>query len=368
MKPAVGRQLGDRYQLVEFIAQGGMGEVWKAQDLVLKREIAVKFLRFEHAESTGHIARFQREARTMSLLEHPGIVRGLDFGQDEGLNYMIMELIPGTTLSALIKTEGQLDVDRTLSLIAQTARALAAAHGFGLVHRDVKPSNILITPVGMVKVTDFGIAFSASDSRLTVTGQVIGTPQYISPEQANGRTATAASDIYALGAMGYECLTGRPPFSGPSQIAVAIAHIKDTPPPLPAELPREICQLIMSMLSKDPAKRPASAAAVARLAEEFRKKAALTSTGGAPISPTVPLEKPRPRPHSDKVIKLTTPFAEVPKSSRTMAVVSKIAMPLTRARGGISSKRTEIMDATVVVTFVLAMIALPFLLTFGLYP
>ncbi|WP_404291006.1 protein kinase [Glutamicibacter arilaitensis] len=345
-----------------------MGEVWKAQDLVLQREIAVKFLRFEHAESAGHIARFEREARTMSLLQHPGIVRGIDFRQDEGLNYMVMEFVPGTTLSALIKTEGRLDVDRTLSLITQTAQALAAAHGSGLVHRDVKPSNILITPTGMVKVADFGIAFSASDSRLTVTGQVIGTAQYISPEQASGRTATAASDIYALGAIGYECLTGRPPFSGPSQIAVAIAHIKDTPPPLPAELPQEVRQLIMSMLSKDPAKRPSSAAAVARIAEELRKKAALTSTSGTPVSPTTPLEKPRPRPHSDKVIKLTTPFAEEPKPSRTMAVVSKIARPVTRARGGASSKRLEIMDATAVVTTALIMLTLTILLAFGLYP
>lgn len=348
MRPAVGRLLGGRYQLVEFIAQGGMGEVWKAQDTVLNRQNAVKFLRAEHAESAEHIARFQREVRAVALLQHPGIASGHDYGQDEGLNYMVMEFVPGLALSALIKAESRLDVDRTLSFIAQTARALDAAHESGLVHRDIKPSNILITPADKVKVTDFGIAFSAADSRLTVTGQVIGTPQYISPEQANGRTATALSDIYALGAIGYECLTGRPPFLGTSQIAVAIAHIKDTPPPLPTELPREVRQLIMSMLSKDPAERPASASVVARKAEELRKKAALTIAGGAPISPTIPLEKPRPRPHSDKVIKLTTPLTEVPKPSRTMALVSKIARPLTRKRGGVSSKSTEIMDALIV--------------------
>jgi serine/threonine-protein kinase len=181
-----------------------------------------------------------------------------------------MELVPGQPLSSIIEHEQVLSPDRTLSMIAQTARALSVAHAQGLVHRDIKPGNLLITPDGRVKVTDFGIARLADQVPLTQTGQVMGTAQYLAPEQATGQVATGASDIYALGVIGYECLTGHRPFSGESQIAIALAQVNDAPPPLPESLPKPVRALLMSMLAKDPKNRPANAIKLSEAAEAIR--------------------------------------------------------------------------------------------------
>jgi serine/threonine-protein kinase len=263
--------LGGRYQLQSRIAIGGMGEVWRARDEVLGRIVAIKILKEEYAGDPSFLERFRAEARHTALLNHSGIANVFDYGEAEGSAYLVMELVPGEPLSAILERERVLSPDRTLNIIAQTARALAVAHGQGLVHRDVKPGNLLITPDHRVKVTDFGIARLADQVPLTQTGQVMGTAQYLAPEQATGQQATGSSDIYSLGVIGYECLTGHRPFSGESQIAIALAQVNDAPPPLPEHLPAPVRALLMSMLSKDPRNRPANAIKLAEAAEAIRR-------------------------------------------------------------------------------------------------
>ncbi|HET7784216.1 MULTISPECIES: serine/threonine-protein kinase [Micrococcaceae] len=270
MRPTTGITLGGRFQLTTRIAIGGMGEVWKAKDLVLGRIVAIKVLKEEYTGDPGFLQRFRAEARHTALLNHVGIANVFDYGEEEGSAYLVMELVPGQPLSNIIEHEQVLSPDRTLSIIAQTARALSVAHAQGLVHRDVKPGNLLITPDGRVKVTDFGIARLADQVPLTQTGQVMGTAQYLAPEQATGQTATGSSDIYALGVIGYECLTGHRPFSGESQIAIALAQVNDAPPPLPESLPTPVRALLMSMLAKDPKNRPENAIKLAEAAEAIR--------------------------------------------------------------------------------------------------
>ncbi len=270
MRPTTGITLGGRFQLTTRIAIGGMGEVWKAKDLVLGRIVAIKVLKEEYTGDPGFLQRFRAEARHTALLNHEGIANVFDYGEEEGSAYLVMELVPGQPLSSIIEHEQVLSPDRTLSLIAQTARALSVAHAQGLVHRDIKPGNLLIMPDGRVKVTDFGIARLADQVPLTQTGQVMGTAQYLAPEQATGQTATGASDIYSLGIIGYECLTGHRPFSGESQIAIALAQVNDAPPPLPETLPMPVRALLMSMLAKDPKNRPANAIKLSEAVEAIR--------------------------------------------------------------------------------------------------
>ncbi|MCB5273399.1 Serine/threonine-protein kinase PknA [Arthrobacter sp. SO5] len=270
MRPTTGITLGGRFQLTTRIAIGGMGEVWKAKDLILGRIVAIKVLKEEYTGDPGFLQRFRAEARHTALLNHVGIANVFDYGEEEGSAYLVMELVPGQPLSSIIEHEQVLSPDRTLSMIAQTARALSVAHKQGLVHRDVKPGNLLITPDGRVKVTDFGIARLADQVPLTQTGQVMGTAQYLAPEQATGQLATGASDIYALGVIGYECMTGHRPFSGESQIAIALAQVNDAPPPLPETIPRPVRALLMSMLAKDPKNRPADALKLSEAAEAIR--------------------------------------------------------------------------------------------------
>ncbi|MBG0738504.1 protein kinase [Paeniglutamicibacter antarcticus] len=270
MRPTSGITLGGRFQLTSRIAIGGMGEVWRAKDLVLGRTVAIKILKEEYTGDPGFRERFRAEARHTALLNHVGIANVFDYGEEDGSAYLVMELVPGEPLSSIIEHDHVLSSDRTLSIIAQTARALSVAHAQGLVHRDVKPGNLLITPEGRVKVTDFGIARLADQVPLTQTGQVMGTAQYLAPEQATGQLATGSSDIYSLGIIGYECITGHRPFSGESQIAIALAQVNDAPPPLPDTLPTPVRALLMSMLAKDPANRPANANKLADAAEAIR--------------------------------------------------------------------------------------------------
>ena len=194
-----------------------MGEVWAATDTVLGRQVAVKILRDELVDSPAFLARFRAEARHTASLAHPGIASVFDYGEDQQgdrcVAYLVMELVPGTPLSQVMAERGTLRLDFALSLLAQTAHALHAAHLMGVVHRDVKPGNLLLLDDGTIKVTDFGIARAASSVPLTEVGQVVGTARYMSPEQAAGTEVTPASDVYSLGVIGYEMLAGRPPFS-----------------------------------------------------------------------------------------------------------------------------------------------------------
>lgn len=271
MRPTSGITLGGRFQLTDRIAIGGMGEVWKAQDKVLGRLVAIKILKEEYTGDAGFLERFRAEARHTALLSHPGIANVFDYGEEAGSAYLVMELVPGVPLSTIIERERVLSPDRTLSIIGQTARGLAAAHAQGLVHRDIKPGNLLITPDGRVKITDFGIARLADQVPLTATGQVMGTAQYLAPEQATGQTATGSSDIYSLGVIGYECVAGSRPFSGESQVAIALAQVNDEPPPLSETLPAPVRALLMSMLAKSPQDRPKDAKSLGDAVDAIRR-------------------------------------------------------------------------------------------------
>jgi len=271
MRPTQGVHFGGRYELQSRIAIGGMGEVWEATDHVIGRTVAIKILKDEYMGDPGFLERFRAEARHAALVNHEGIASVFDYGEENGSAYLVMELVPGEALSTIIEREGTLSADKTLDIVAQTASALQAAHAAGLVHRDIKPGNLLITPDGRVKITDFGIARIADQVPLTATGQVMGTVQYLSPEQASGHAASPATDIYSLGIVAYECLAGKRPFTGESQVAIAMAQINDTPPPLPATVPQPVQNLVMAMIAKKPADRPSSAATVARAAQALRR-------------------------------------------------------------------------------------------------
>jgi hypothetical protein len=264
--------LAGRYRLVRRLASGGMGQVWRASDEILGRPVAVKLLRTEYAEDPEFLDRFRAEARRTAALSHPGIASVFDYGETsdpdaEGTTaYLVMELVDGEPLSVLLAQEGRLSAARTLDVLAQSALALDSAHQAGVVHRDVKPSNLLLRRDGVVKVTDFGIAHAADEAPRTEAGLVVGTAAYLSPEQVACRPATPSSDIYALGVVAYECLAGRRPFTGEHPIALALAHRRSEPPPLPDDVPDAVRELVRWTMSKAPRARPRSAGALGRQA------------------------------------------------------------------------------------------------------
>ena len=262
---------GGRYALDSRIAVGGMGEVWQATDTVIGRQVAIKILKDEYLGDPGFLERFRAEARHAALVNHEGIANVYDYGEEDGSAYLVMELVPGEPLSSVLERERTLPIDRVLDIVAQTSVALQAAHAAGLVHRDIKPGNLLITPENRVKITDFGIARIADQVPLTATGQVMGTVQYLSPEQASGHPASPSTDIYSLGIVAYEALAGKRPFTGESQVAIAMAQINDAPPPLPETIAEPVRNLVMSSIAKKPSDRPDSAANLARAAQALRR-------------------------------------------------------------------------------------------------
>ena len=265
-----GQLLAQRYRLGRRIAIGGMGEVWEAADTRLERRVAVKVLKPELSGDAEFRYRFHTEAMMTASLNHPGIAAVHDYGEmgddpgsaNTGGNsgastgaYLVMELIAGDPLATILMRHPRLPVDRTLDVLGQSAAALQAAHERGLVHRDIKPGNILITAAGMVKLTDFGIARAVDAAPVTRHGMVMGTAHYIAPEQAAGHEAGPAGDVYSLAVVGYECLAGRRPFLADNAVTVAMMHIHDRPPPLPPEVPFGVRALIEAALAKDPRQR-----------------------------------------------------------------------------------------------------------------
>ena len=281
-----GTILGDRYTLTERIAVGGMGEVWAATDAVLGRTVAVKLLHPALSQESDFVKRFRAEARHTAALQHPNIATVFDYGEDDGTAYLVMELVVGKPLSQIIAERAPLSAQETTAILIQAAVALDAAHRGGVVHRDVKPANILITPDGTAKLTDFGISRAVDSVPLTQTGQLIGTAQYLSPERALGQSATASSDIYALGVVGHEMLTGERPFDTGSVVSTALAHVNQPPPPLPDTVPVGIRDAISAALAKDPADRPASAADMAH-ALGMPGAAFASATPVTPASPSL---------------------------------------------------------------------------------
>ena len=282
MRPTSGLTFGGRYQLSSRIAIGGMGEVWQATDLVIGRTVAIKILKDEYLGDPGFLERFRAEARHAALVNHEGIANVFDYGEEDGSAYLVMELVPGEALSTVLEREKVLSTDRVLDIVAQTASALQAAHSAGLVHRDIKPGNLLMTPDGRVKITDFGIARIADQVPLTATGQVMGTVQYLSPEQASGHPASPSTDIYSLGIVAYEALAGRRPFTGESQVAIAMAQINETPPDLPVTVSEPVRNLVYSSIAKRPEDRPATAAHLARAAQALRRGDVAGATAAVP--------------------------------------------------------------------------------------
>mgnify|MGYP001107486035 FL=1 len=272
MKPAVGQLYGDRYRLQLRIAIGGMGEVWQAEDELILRQVAIKILKEEYLSDPLFIERFRTEAKSAALVEHEGIANVYDYGEDTNAAYLVMELVPGESLSRVIEREKKLPDTRVLDIMAQTSRALGAAHARGLVHRDIKPGNLLITPDGKVKITDFGIARVGDQVPLTKTGQVMGTVQYLAPEQATGKPSTPATDLYSLGVVAYEALSGKRPFTGENQMAIAMAHINEMPPALPESIDPRVQNLVLSCLAKKPNQRPESATSLAIRAEALLRE------------------------------------------------------------------------------------------------
>ena len=293
MALAVGSLLAGRYEITAPIATGGMGEVWKARDRVLDRIVAAKVLKSEFTGDPSFLARFRNEARHTAALTHQNIASVFDYGEtvdDTGtqqLAFLVMEFVEGQPLVTILHDEGALPVDWTLHVLSQSADGLSAAHKAGVVHRDIKPGNLMVRPDGVVKLTDFGIAQARDATPLTRTGMVVGTAQYLSPEQAQGMVVTSASDVYSLGVVAYECLCGARPFDGASQVAIALAHINRPPPPLPSHVPPAVRLLVERALAKDPADRFPDGGA---FAEAIRRVAA----GGtlAPVPPAGPRTTP----------------------------------------------------------------------------
>ncbi len=258
-----GLLLGGRYLLEGRVASGGMADVWAAEDDVLQRRVALKVMRPDPHHEELFALRFRDEALNSAGLIHTNIATLFDYGEDDGVAFLVMELVDGKPLSQLIRQQGRLPADQVRSVIGQCALALGVAHEAKVVHRDVKPANILVREDGLVKLTDFGIARAADASGHTRTGDLLGTPCYLSPEQALGRPATGASDLYALGIVGHEMLCGAKPFDKPTPIATAMSHIHEAPPPLPDDVPEDLAGVIEDLLAKDPLDRPENARAVA---------------------------------------------------------------------------------------------------------
>lgn len=264
MSATLGDKLGGRYELTKRIAAGGMGEVWRAKDDILGRTVAIKVLKEGLSDDVGFEERFRNEARLSASLSHHNICQVYDYGEDDGQAYLVMEFIDGQTLAHILDRHAPLTPEDTCSVIEQAAAALEAAHKGKLIHRDIKPGNILIDEEGTAKLTDFGISRAAGAAAMTRTGEVMGTAQYLAPEQAMGRPATPQSDIYALGIVAYECLTGERPFDRDTPIATALAQVNDQLPPLPPTVPGPLRDLVHACLNKQPEGRPGSAAEIAK--------------------------------------------------------------------------------------------------------
>src|SRR2546429_5405142 len=253
--------LGDRYQLGDAIGRGGMATIYRGHDMRMERVVAIKVLREVYSTNPKFVTRFQREARAASALKHPNIVQVYDYGQTDGNYYIVMELVEGTDLRSYLSSHDVLDVDRAIIIAHDIALGLGAADRRGIVHRDVKPQNVLIGIDGSIKLTDFGIVSMYKDAnaeRLTTSGMSLGTVQYSAPEKAQGEIVSPAADVYALGIVMYEMLTGHPPFDGDSPVAVAMQHIQDVPTPpshLNPNFPPSLEEIILRCFEKGPKMR-----------------------------------------------------------------------------------------------------------------
>ncbi|WP_307737563.1 protein kinase [uncultured Varibaculum sp.] len=279
----VGMKISGRYLLLSRLAIGGMGEVWQTLDEKTGERLALKILRPELAGKKLFLSRLQIEAYNASRVHHPNLAEVHASGEDSGLGWISMELVDGVSLTEILDQEHILETDFLLSVLYQTADALSAVHGAGIVHRDIKPGNIMVTPTGEVKLTDFGISKAPGQVNLTQAGMVMGTAQYLPPEQAMGQPATPAGDLYALGIIAYEALAGKRPFSGDKPVHIAFAHVNKPVPALPDSVAPSLRELVMQLLEKEPQKRLASADTLMQRLVEVQQ--ALNSAGDSPAAP-----------------------------------------------------------------------------------
>jgi serine/threonine-protein kinase len=289
-----GRVLGGRYALGAMLGAGGMAQVYRARDRVLQRTVAVKVLSSPYDQDPDLVVRFGREARAAAALSHPNIVAVFDSRSDGEVHYLVMEYVDGETLAALLRREGALAPGRAVGIARAVCQALAAAHALWLVHRDTTPGNVLISSAGMVKVADFGIAKLAAEATLTGDGMLLGTAAYLSPEQAQGRPVDARSDLYALGCVLYELLTGAPPFAGDSPVAVASRQVTEQPEPPSRRNPQVSAALeavVLTALAKQPTDRYQTATAMAQDLERVTDDRAAGSVPQLPGPAGPPTER-----------------------------------------------------------------------------
>ena len=286
--------LGDRYEINSPLGHGGMAEVYLGTDRVLGRQVAIKVLGQHFADDESFVARFRREAQSAAALNHPNVVSVFDTGSDNGTHFIVMEYVQGRTLADIIKDDAPLLPERAVEITEAVAVALGFAHREGIIHRDVKPGNIMLTPSGDVKVMDFGIARAVSSDSLTQTATVLGTATYFSPEQAQGASVDARSDIYSLGCVLYEMVTSHPPFAADSPVTVAYKHVKEDPVPpsrLNADVPAPLDAIILKCLAKNPQNRYHSAAELQQDLQRFRTGATVQATPILPVESTAVVER-----------------------------------------------------------------------------
>ncbi|GAP62051.1 serine/threonine protein kinase [Ardenticatena maritima] len=321
--------IDNRYRIVELIGEGGMAQVYRGDDLRLGREVAIKILRPQYANERTFVERFVQEARAMAGFSHPNIVNVFDVGRTGASPYIVMEYVDGIDLRRKLQQEGRLSIGEALEIARQVAEGVGAAHRKGIVHRDIKPGNILIASDGRVKVADFGIARAMADAQhLTEPGVVWGTTAYLSPEQIRGETATPASDVYAIGVLLYEMLTGQTPFQGEDRVAVALKHLNEPPPPLHELNPRVppgLERLVLRMLSKDPAQRPADANEVARLLRAYQ------NMGNEATAVTPRIQTPTTPPRQAAAARSAPPPKAAPTSTPDYRTAPVRAEPQRRA-------------------------------------
>ncbi|ANE02799.1 serine/threonine-protein kinase [Corynebacterium crudilactis] len=304
--------IGADYRLQWIIGHGGMSTVWLADDVVHDREVAIKVLRPEFSDNREFLSRFRNEAQAAENINSEHVVATFDYREvpdpaGHTFCFIVMEFIRGESLADLLEREGGLSEELALDVLEQAAHGLAVIHRMNMVHRDIKPGNMLITANGIVKITDFGIAKAAAAVPLTRTGMVVGTAQYVSPEQAQGKEVTSASDIYSLGVVGYEMMAGRRPFSGDSSVSVAIAHINQAPPQMPTSITAQTRELIGIALRKDPGRRFPDGNEMALAVSAVR------------------LGKRPPQPRTSAMMAQ----AEAPSPSESTAMLGKVARPVT---------------------------------------
>jgi serine/threonine protein kinase len=295
----------DRYRVLSELGQGGMATVYRAQDMVLGRIVALKVLHPQYARDPDFLARFQAEARAAANLAHPNIVDVFDVGQDGDRHYIVMEYVQGRDLKSVIRTQAPLPIPRAVDLEIQICAAVGYAHRNGLIHRDVKPQNVLVTAEDRIKVTDFGIARAVAEAAPTEPGTVWGTAQYLAPEQALGKLASPASDVYALGVVLYEMLVGRLPFEGDTRQALVMQHVQAEPAPLRqlnAQVPAELEAIVSQAMAKEPTQRYPNADEFGQALRAYRRRGEDLTTTISTVKPGVgvaPSVGARPRPGTD---------------------------------------------------------------------